>query len=142
MHMSMLTRWDPFSEISRLQTDVDRLFGESRRRAVAPAVDIVEDEEAIVLKAELPGFPADAVNVNVENDVLTLSGERKLEREDKNERYHRIERSYGTFSRSFMLPKTVDSEAIEANLDAGVLTLRLPKKAAAEKRRIEVSTTE
>ena len=136
MHMSMLTRWDPFSEISRLQTDVDRLFGESRRRAVAPAVDIVEDEEAIVLKAELPGFPADAVNVNVENDVLTLSGERKLEREDKNER------PYGTFSRSFMLPKTVDSEAIEANLDAGVLTLRLPKKAAAEKRRIEVSTTE
>lgn len=135
--MTMLSRWDPFSEISRLQGDLNRLWGESRA-SLNPAVDIFEEDGTIVMKAEVPGLKAEDIHVNVENGVLTLSGERKLENEDEREGYHRIERSYGSFARSFALPKTVDGEAIDASLDAGVLTLRLPKREAAQPKRIEV----
>lgn len=135
--MTRLSRWDPFSEISRLQGDLNRLWGESRA-GLSPAVDIFEEDGTIVMKAEVPGMKAEDIQVNVENGILTLSGERKLENEDKRDGYHRIERSYGSFSRSFALPKTVDGEAIDANLDAGVLTLRLPKQEAAQPKRIEV----
>jgi HSP20 family protein len=132
----MLTRWDPFAEISRLSGDFFP-FNENRR-GFAPAVDIFEEKEAIVLKAEVPGMKRDDVQVHVENNILTLRGERALEHDDKRDSYHRVERSYGTFTRSFVLPKSVDAENIGADLSDGVLTLRLPKKAAAEKRRIEV----
>lgn len=135
--MTMLSRWDPFSEISRLQGDLNRLWGESRA-GFQPAVDIFEEEGAIVMKAEVPGMKAEDLHVNVENGVLTLSGERKLENEEQREGYHRIERSYGSFTRSFVLPKTVDGESIDASLDGGLLTLRLPKREAAQPRRIEV----
>ena len=134
--MSILTRWDPFADLANLH--LGRL-GQSRTDAgPSPAVDIYEDEEAITLSAELPGFDADSVQVHVDNDVLTLSGERKLERSERSDRYHRIERSYGKFRRSFMLPKSADLESIEASMDAGVLTLRVPKRVAATKRRIAV----
>lgn len=133
----MLTRWDPFAELSRLQNDLNRMRGESRL-GFAPAVDILEEEDAIVLSAELPGMKAEDVHVHVENNVLTLSGERKLEHEEKQGDYHRIERSYGSFSRAFALPKNVDAEHIDAKLEAGVLRLKLPKRAAAERRRIEI----
>ena len=133
----MLTRWDPFAELSRLQNDMNRMRGENRL-GFSPAVDILEEEDAIVLSAELPGMKADDVHVHVEHGVLTLSGERRLESEEKKGDYHRIERSYGSFSRAFALPKTVDAEAIDAKLEEGVLRLRLPKRAASEKRRIEI----
>ena len=133
----MLTRWDPFAELSRMQNDLNRMRGE-QRLGFSPAVDILEEEEAILLTAELPGMKAEDVHVHVENNVLTLSGERRLENEEKKEGYHRIERSYGSFSRAFALPKTVDADAIEAKLDEGILRLRLPKRAAAERRRIAV----
>ncbi|MBX3272249.1 MAG: Hsp20/alpha crystallin family protein [Sandaracinaceae bacterium] len=133
----MLTRWDPFAELSRMQNDLNRMRGE-QRLGFSPAVDILEEEDAILLTAELPGLKAEDVHVHVENNVLTLSGERRLESEEKKEGYHRIERSYGSFSRAFALPKTVDADAIEAKLEEGILRLRLPKRAAAERRRIAV----
>mgnify|MGYP006285205599 CR=1 FL=1 len=137
--MTRLVRWDPFAEISRLQSDLNRLWGETQRGAFSPAVDVHEEDEAIVLKAEVPGMTADDLHVHVEDGVLTLSGERHLDHEERKDRYHRVERAHGAFSRSFVLPKTVDGERIEASLDAGVLTLHLPKKRADEKkRRIEI----
>ena len=133
----MLTRWDPFAEISRFTGDFDRLWADGRR-GISPAVDIFEEKDAIVLKAEVPGMKSENLQVHVENNVLTLRGERSLEHQEKRESYHRVERSHGSFTRSFVLPKSVDAENIGADLSDGVLTLRLPKKAAAEKRRIEV----
>lgn len=133
----MLTRWDPFAELSRLQNDLHRMRGESRL-GFTPAVDIFEEDDAIVLSAEVPGLKADDIQVHIENNVLTLSGERKLEKEEAKEGYHRVERAYGSFSRSFALPKNVDTESIDAALEEGLLRLRLPKRAAAEKRRIAI----
>ncbi len=126
----MLTRWDPFAEFTRMR-------GEPR---FSPAVDILEEDDAIVLLAEVPGMNADDINIHVENNVLTLSGERHLEREEKKERYHRVERSYGSFSRAFALPKSVDGDAVVAKLTDGVLSVRLPKRALPEKRRIEIAS--
>ena len=132
----MLGRWDPFSEMSRLQ---DEVFGRgSRMGQFSPAVDIYEEKNAIVLTAELPGVKPEEIHVSVDKGVLTIRGERKMESEDEQEGYHRVERSYGSFTRSFVLPDTVDAEHIEASCDAGVLSLRLPKKPAAQPRRISV----
>jgi len=138
--MSFLNRWDPFTEIARLQDQMGRQFAESDRRsaAFAPAVDIYEDKEAIYLKAELPGVKAEEVNVHVENDILTLTGERKLEKNEDRAGYHRIERTYGTFTRSFSLPKNVSSEGVEAEMSNGVLTVKVPKKAEAQPKKIAV----
>ncbi len=130
----MLTRWDPFSEISRLHGEV---FGDPSR-GFTPAVDIKEEDGAIVLHAELPGLKPEDIEVHVENNVLTLSGERSVETKSEDEKFHRVERRYGSFSRAFVLPKHVDGDAIEAALDQGVLTLRLPKRNAVEKRRIAI----
>jgi HSP20 family protein len=139
-----LTRWDPFAEIARLQDQLFRGYGLDMPRreagAFAPAVDIYEEKDAYFVKAELPGVKAEDVHVSVENGVLTLKGERKFEREEKRENYHRIERSYGEFTRSFSLPKTVDAENVRANMAEGVLTLTIPKKAAPEPKRIQVGT--
>lgn len=134
----MLSRFDPFAELSRLSDEFRNSRGDRRGFNFQPAVDIYEDKESIVVKAELPGVKAEDVNVNVEKNVLTISGERKLHKEDNKDGYHRIETAYGTFTRSFSLPSTLDSDTIDARLEEGILTLKLRKKAQAQPKRIEV----
>ncbi len=137
----MLHRWDPFAELSRIQDDMTRAMnarGERAQRSFSPSVDIFEEKEAIVVAVELPGVKAEDVNITVENDLLTISGERKFQRREDKGDWHRVESTYGQFTRSFALPKTVSSDNIEANLDAGVLTVRLAKRQEAKPRKIEV----
>ncbi|HEY8041867.1 MAG TPA: Hsp20/alpha crystallin family protein [Polyangiaceae bacterium] len=139
----MLTRWDPFEEIARLQDQMTRWLGTgsepgSLRGGYAPPVDIFEDKDAFLLKVEVPGMKSNDVHVSVENGVLTVRGERKLEQEDKRDGYTRIERAYGSFVRSFSLPKTVDGEHLEAEMHDGVLSIRLPKQAAPEPKRVPI----
>ncbi len=138
--MATLTRWDPFGEMQRLTDQMFRAWGggEGGSRTFAPAVDIYEDDDAIYVKAELPGVKPEDVHIDVENDVLTVRGERKLERDDKREGYHRIESSYGLFTRSFALPESVDTEHVEADMSEGVLEVKIPKKPEVAPRRIEV----
>jgi HSP20 family protein len=141
--MHMLSHWDPFEEIARLQDQVTRFWstggeGSARRGVFAPPVDIYEDKDAFHLKVELPGMTSNDVHVSVENGVLTVRGERKLEKENERHGYHRIERSYGGFARSFTLPKTVDGEHLEAEMRDGILSLRLPKQAAPQPKRIPI----
>jgi HSP20 family protein len=138
----MLHRFDPFSELSRLQDDMARAIRrESPSRTYQPAVDIFEEQDAIVVLAELPGVRPDDVNVTVDNGMLSIEGERKFDRRDEQGNWHRVESVYGKFTRSFALPKTVSAEAIEANLDAGVLTVRLPKRAEVKPRKVEVKAS-
>ncbi|HEX6836113.1 MAG TPA: Hsp20/alpha crystallin family protein [Polyangia bacterium] len=132
----MLVRWTPFNEMARLQQDLDSLFGgtTTRERAVAgftPAVDVVEDDQKFELYADLPGVKLEDLDIQVEKDVLTIKGERKLERKG--------ERVAGAFSRAFTLPKHVDVEKIAATLKDGVLTLTLPKRPEAQPRQIKVA---
>lgn len=133
-------RFDPFAELSRLQDDMQKVFSVRERgtRTFQPAVDIFEEKDAIVVAAELPGVKPEDLHITVENDLLTISGERKFERREDKGEWHRVESMYGSFTRSFALPKTVSSDTIEANLDAGVLTVRLPKRQEAKPRKIEV----
>lgn len=134
----MLHTWDPFAELSRLQDQVARVASPRRaERTFQPAVDIFEEKEAIVVRAEIPGVKLEDVSITVENDLLTIEGERRLEKREDGD-YHRVEMSYGRFTRSFALPKTLAADAIEANLDAGVLTVRLPKRQEAKPRKIDV----
>jgi HSP20 family protein len=141
--MAMMTRWEPFRDIARLQDEMSRLFEDRRFGAGesvgwTPACDIYEDEEGVALRFELAGVDPEDVDVRFENGVLTVKGDRKLEREEKRENYHRIERSYGTFTRSFSLPGTVDADKVKAETKNGVLTITLPKKAEAKPRAIQV----
>lgn len=136
----MLMRWDPFAEAARLEANLARSYAAAVRKTFEPAVDIVDEEDAIVLYAEVPGLKAEELDVQVDGNLLTLSGERTAPQDRNQGKVHRSERAYGAFRRSFTLPKTVDGEAIEAALKDGVLTLRLPRKSAAEKRRIEVKS--
>jgi HSP20 family protein len=139
--MATLTRWDPFGEMQRLTDQVFRAWGgEPATRGFAPAVDIYEDNGSIYVKAELPGVKAEDVHVDVEDHTLTLRGERKLEHEEKREGYHRIESSYGSFTRSFALPESCDTEKVEADMSEGVLTVKIPKKAEVMPKRIEVKS--
>jgi HSP20 family protein len=112
--------------------------GELEGRTFSPAVDIYEDADAIYLKAELPGIKPDDVNIDIENRVLTIRGERKLERDEKREGYRRIESSYGAFTRSFALPESVVADKVDAEIEDGVLKLRIPKQAEATAKRIPV----
>jgi HSP20 family protein len=144
--MALMTRWEPFRDIARLQDEMtrmldDRLFRAGESVGWTPACDIYEDEEGVSLRFELAGVDPKDVDVRFENGVLTVKGERKLEREDKRENYHRVERSYGTFTRSFSLPGTVDAEKIRAESKNGVLAIVLPKKAEAKPRAIQVKVT-
>ena len=134
----MLVRWDPFEEMNRLH---DHFFSGRglAKQAFQVAVDIREEDDAFYLDAEVPGMAADEIKVDIEKSVLTLSGERKVEKEETKEKYRRIERQYGSFTRSFSLPETVDTENIRADLKDGVLELRLPKKAAPSPRNISVN---
>ena len=141
--MAMMTRWEPFRDLARLQDEVsrlldDRAFRGSESVGWTPACDIYEDEESVTLRFELAGVEPKDVDVRFENGVLTVKGERKLEKDDKRENYHRVERSYGTFTRSFSLPGTLDPERIKAEAKNGVLAIALPKKAEAKPRAIQV----
>jgi HSP20 family protein len=147
--MTVLTRWEPFREFSTLQDRMNRLFRESYNDAgredsltstnFAPAVDVYEDEHKVTLKIEVPGIEEKDINVRVENNTLTVEGERKIEKEEKEENYRRVERQYGSFVRSFTLPQTVDSDNVSANYDKGVLKITLPKKAEAKPKQIKVN---
>jgi HSP20 family protein len=137
----MLGYWDPFSELSRVQ---DRFFGrptQEREYAFRPAVDIFEDEDGIHVQTDLAGVKPEDIKVEVENNVLTISGQRRMEHEDKRDGYHRVERYYGSFTRSFALSDEVSREEIDAKFENGVLTLKLPKRPAARKREIAVKAT-
>jgi HSP20 family protein len=144
-----IVRFDPFRDLAQLQDRINRVFGEAYRRSDGddvlkggdwtPLVDIFETKEhEIVLRAELPGLKRDDLDLRVENSTLTLRGERKQEKDVSKENFHRIERLYGTFSRSFSLPTTVDTEKVSANFADGVLTVTLPTRAEAKPRQIQV----
>ena len=146
--MTVLTRWDPFREFSTLQDRMNRLFRDSftegRDEALtttgfAPAVDVYEDEHNVTLKIEVPGIEEKDIDVRIENNLLTVHGERKFEKEEKEENYRRIERQYGSFTRSFTLPNTVDTEKVNANYEKGVLNITLAKKAEAKPKQIKVN---
>jgi HSP20 family protein len=147
MIMAMLSRWDPWRDLQRFQEEVNRVFedrlalrgGESV--GWTPACDIYEDGESVTLRFELAGVDPKDVDIRFENGVLTLRGERKLEREDKRENYHRVELSYGAFTRSFSLPGTIDAEKIRAESKSGVLVVTLPKKAEAKPKSIQVKVS-
>ncbi len=138
----MLSVWDPFADLNRVQREIENKFFGPRNRPAdfAPAVDVHEDDESLVVRAELPGVKREDIDIQVDGNVLTLKGERKLESEQQNRRYHRIERSYGSFVRQFQVPTNIDATNIDAQLADGVLTLRLPKKAELKARKIEVKT--
>ncbi len=147
--MTVLTRWDPFRELNALQNRMNRLFEEQQygggrgeeltTGAFVPPVDIYEDEHGIQLKLEVPGIDEKDLNIKVENNVLTVTGERKFEKEQKEENFHRIERRYGSFTRSFTLPNTVDTENITADYNNGVLAVNLGKRQEAKPKQIKVS---
>jgi HSP20 family protein len=142
-----IVRWDPFRDVMALQNRVNSIFRDFNDGADAPlttasfvpAVDIYEDEKKVSLKLEVPGMVEKDLDVSVENNVLTVRGERKFEKEEKEENFHRIERRYGSFSRSFTLPSTVDTEHIQAHYQAGVLKLDLMKKPEAQPKQIKVN---
>ena len=141
-----IVRWDPFREVASLQNRVNALFrdfneGESAITTASfiPAVDIYEDEKKVVLKLEVPGIEEKDLDVSVENNTLTVKGERKFEKEEKEENFHRIERRYGSFYRAFTLPATVDTGSVAANYNAGVLKVELKKKPEAQPKQIKVN---
>ncbi len=146
--MTVLTRWDPFREFNTLQDRMNRLvrdsFGDVREEALttstfAPPVDVYEDEHNITLKFEVPGIDEKDIDVHIENNMLTVHGERKFEKEEKEENFRRVERQYGSFTRSFTLPNTVNTDSVQAHYDRGVLKVQLAKKAEAKPKQIKVN---
>src|SRR3979411_238384 len=134
--MTVLTRWEPFRDFSTLP---DRMNRESYNNeagrddslttsSFAPAVDVYEDEHSVTLKIEVPGIDEKDIDVRIENNTLVVHGERKIEKEEKEENYRRVERQYGSFTRTFTLPNTVDTENVSATYDKGVLKIKLAKK--------------
>ena len=148
--MNALTRWDPFKEMQELQNRLSNLFGRTPMRRGdaeeesitaaewAPLVDIIEDDKEYLIKAELPEVKKEDVHVAVENGTLTIRGERKFEKEEKDKRYHRVERGYGSFVRSFVLPDIADAAKVSAEFKDGVLRVHLPKTESAKTKHIEV----
>jgi len=138
--MSTAVTLDPFGGLRLFEDAVTRLMSEPRaNRPWSPSVDIFETEDALTLKADLPEVKIEDIDVRVENQTLTLRGQRKFAKEDNVKGYHRIERSYGEFVRSFAVPSTVDTEKVEADYKNGVLTIMLPKKEAAKARQVKVA---
>jgi HSP20 family protein len=134
---------DPLHGLRLFEDAVTRMMSEPRTsRPWSPATDIIETENELVLKVDLPDVQLNDIDVQVENQTLTIKGERHFEREDSNKGFHRIERSYGTFVRSFTVPSTVDTEKVAADYKNGVLTVRLPKKEAAKPRQVKVGGQE
>ena len=140
-----LVRWDPFRELTALQTEVNRLFcrvggGDvAERQSWTPSIDVIETEDSIRLKADLAGMDPTDMNIEVQDNVLTVSGERRFEEEVKEDKYYRIERRYGSFSRSIALPQTVDENGIEAQYENGLLEVTMPKAEMAKPRKISVA---
>jgi HSP20 family protein len=140
-----LVRWEPARELSTLQSEMNRLFNaffeggdRENARRWAPAMDLVESDKHLVLKADLPGVSEDDVRIEVEDNVLTISGERKEEQEEKRDGYYRMERAFGSFARSLSLPEGIDPDRIEASFDKGVLEVRIPKPEERKARRISI----
>jgi len=142
-----ITRWDPFREVVALQNRLNSVFGNLNTEtesplttaSFVPAVDVYEDEKKVVLKLEVPGIEEKDLDVRVENHTLTVKGERKFEKEEKEENFHRIERRFGSFYRAFTLPSTVDTENVDAKYEAGILKLELKKKPEAQPKQIKVN---
>jgi len=141
-----ITRWDPFRDVVALQNRVNSLFREISEgdnplttASFVPAVDVYEDTKKVVLKLEVPGMEEKDLDVRVENNTLTVKGERKFEKDEKEENFHRIERRYGSFYRAFTLPSTVNTQNVEASYNAGVLKLELSKKPEAQPKQIKVN---
>lgn len=141
-----ITRWDPFREVATLQNRLNSLFQESAGDPVSaasfvPPVDIYEDNHKIVLKLEVPGLKQEDLDIQLENNNLTVRGERKFEKEEKEENFHRIERRYGSFYRAFTIPNTVNPDSVKADYDAGVLRIQLEKRAEAKPKQIKVQVS-
>lgn len=149
--MTNLVRWDPFSELTSLQDRVNQLFTQSFSGAgrghehsllssnFVPPVDIYEDDHSITLQAEVPGVHEKDLDIRLENNILTLSGERSLENEEKKENFYRIERQYGRFTRSFTLPTAVDPDSVHAEFIDGVLKINIAKREEARPKQIKIS---
>src|ERR1039458_4701016 len=147
--MTFVTRWDPFREFSTIQDRMNRLFRDSygdegreealTNTAFAPPVDVYEDEHNVTLKIEVPGIDEKDIDVRIENNTLTVHGERKFEKDEKEENYRRVERQYGSFTRTFTLPSTVNHDNVQADYDKGVLKVKLAKKAEAKPKQIKVN---
>jgi len=146
-----LIRWEPARELQTIQQEMNRLFGVldpreggdgGTMRRWIPAMDLTEEGDQFVLRADLPGLQDEDVNIEVEDNVLTISGERKAENEDRKEGYYRVERAVGRFSRSLTLPEGVDPDRIEAQFENGVLTVRIPKPAETKPRRVAIGVGE
>jgi HSP20 family protein len=145
-----LVRWDPARELDSLQSDMNRIFdgffgrdsgtrGANALQRWIPAMDLVETDDDLVLRADLPGLDRDDVGIEVKDNVLTVSGERRAEHEDRNEGFHRVERSFGRFSRSLGLPQGVSADNVRASFDRGVLEVRVPKPEERKPTRIEIA---
>ncbi len=146
-----LIRWEPVRELNTLQSEVNRLFntffdapaptnaGAAAARRWVPAMDLIETPDAFVLHADLPGLSEDDVNIELDDNVLTISGERKADHETRKEGYYRVERSWGHFARSLTLPEGVDPESVQASFDRGVLEVRIPKPEQRKPRKVSIS---
>jgi HSP20 family protein len=144
-----IVKYDPFRELRSLQDEMTRLFTgvvpasfnreEMTHGAWAPSVDIFEDKDRLILEAELPGMSRDDFDISVENNIITLKGERKFEKKTEGDNYHRVERAYGTFMRSFTLPQTVTADGATADFENGILRVSLPKREETKARRIEIT---
>ncbi len=146
-----LIRWEPVRELNTIQSEMNRLFNtlfdspapaNGTARRWIPAMDLVEAGDEYVLRADLPGLSEKDVNIEFEDNVLTISGERKSEHEEKKEGFYRVERSYGSFSRSLTLPEGVDADAVKATFDRGVLEVRIPKPEVRKPRKVAISVGE
>ncbi len=147
--MTSLTRWDPLRDLTTMQNRLNRFVRESHSpegpeevlttTSFAPPVDIYEDEHTIAVKMEVPGVDEKDIDVRIESNTLTVHGERKIEKEEKEENFRRVERQYGSFTRSFTLPSSVDTGQVSAHCDKGILKIRLAKKAEAKPKQIKVN---
>jgi len=142
--MTTITRIDPFRELASFFENWAAPTGKDQLAAgtFVPPVDVYEDEQNLILKLEIPGVNEEELNVSLENDTLTIQGERKFEKEEKEENFHRIERRYGMFTRTFKLPTTVDAEKVDANYEKGILKIALAKRAEAKPKQIKVGRAE
>jgi HSP20 family protein len=145
-----IVRWEPLREVSSLQTEMNRLFntmfesptvGNGGTRRWSPAMDLLETEDHFVLRADLPGMREEDVAIELEDNVLTVSGERKADHEENGEGFYRVERAFGSFSRSLTLPRGIDAEAVNAGFTNGVLEVRIPKPEQRKPRKIAISTS-